>query len=97
MLMGDMTPEELGRGVRLLVTVLGIVAAIALAVIGFIKFFVTRYEYNKLLKLVEEIQAAQNELKQNQGRLTPESEAQMIKILQKIDEFFSEKQRRKNG
>jgi predicted PurR-regulated permease PerM len=95
--MGDMTPEELGRGVRLLVTVLGIVAAIALAVIGFIKFFVTRYEYNKLLKLVEEIQAAQNELKQNQGRLTPESEAQMIKILQKIDEFFSEKQRRKNG
>lgn len=95
--MGELTPEELGRGFRLLTTIGGIVVAIVLAVLGFIKFFVTRHEYNRLLRLVEELQEAQNELKLNQGRMTPESEAQMIKILQKIDEYFSEKQRRKHG
>lgn len=95
--MGEITPEEIGKGVRLIVTIAGIVAAIVLAVVGFIKFFVTRYEYNKLLKLVEELRSAQDELRSNQGRLTPEAEAQMIKVLQKIEDHFSDKQRRRHG
>jgi hypothetical protein len=95
--MGDITPEELGRGFRLLMTVGGITVAIVMAVIGFLKFFVTRHEYNKLLKLVEELRVAQDVLRQAQGKLSPEAEAQMIKILQKIDDFFSDKQRRKHG
>jgi hypothetical protein len=37
------------------------------------------------------------DIRLKQGRMTPESEAQMIKILGKIDDFFSEKQRRKHG
>lgn len=93
--MPDITPEELGNGFKVVGVIAGIVISILLAGWSILRVFVTRYEYNKLVELVESLKKLQDEMKSMQGKMSPEAESQMIKILQKVEEHFSGKERRK--
>lgn len=86
----EITPAELGSWLLIGGLVAGAVASIVLAVVWVAKIFVTRYEFNKLSAVVEE-------LKKVSGRLNPEAEEQQMKILRKLStylEHLEEKQRR---
>lgn len=80
MILATIPPEETWRWLENAKLIVGGIAVVIVFVIFVLKTFVTRYEFNKLAKTVER-------LSEMSGKLTPEAEEQLMKVLRKLSDF----------